>query len=281
MTVPLFNYHTHTKYCDGFSAPVLYVKEAQKHNFKYLGFSGHAPLLKDIEWVMTKQNAIYYCNDINNLKKNNNENFSVLLGMEADYAPGISSDFLSLKNLYHLDYIIGSIHLVLAPDKKNYWFIDGTEEIFNNGIKNFFNNDIIKAVTAYYNQVMEMISTQNFDIVGHIDKININNKNKFFNTDEQWYKKLVFETLDLIKPDGPIVEINMRGLYKNKYDKTFPEEWIIKECKKRKIRITISSDAHNPTEINLLFDNALAIIKECGYFEIWGIDNTKQFALKI
>ena len=91
----------------------------------------------------------------------------------------------------------------------------------------------------------------------------------------------MFEVLDLIKPDGPIVEVNMRGLYKNKSSETFPEKWIIKECVHRKIRLTVSSDAHKVEEVNMLLPYSYEILKECGCKELWAIDDKGQFPYNI
>ncbi len=267
MTAPFFNYHTHTKYCDGTSYPYEYVEQAIQKKFKYLGFSAHAPLNIKYDWTITKEKIKIYCNDINSIKNNNK--LQILLGLEADYAPYISYDFNFLKNIYNLDYIIGSVHLVLAPDKQNYWFIDSNEKNFIEGLSILFKNDIKKAVTTFYEQTSEMIINEKPDIIGHLDKIIMNNKERFFKTDEKWYRQLVMQTLDVIKPDGPIVELNVRGLYKKRINSSFPEIWIVKECKKRNIKMTVSSDAHMPSEISTLLAEGINILKYCGYDKIY------------
>ena len=69
------------------------------------------------------------------------------------------------------------------------WFIDGPDKNYVIGIENIFNNDIKKAVTNYYRQIQEMVITQKPDIIGHLDKIKMNNKARFFSEDEKWYKE--------------------------------------------------------------------------------------------
>jgi len=269
----LFNFHTHTHYCDGCDKPSAYAEIALENNFSSLGFSGHAPLFVDQGWTMTEENASSYCREVSDLKKIHAGKLNVLLGMEADYAPGLHTEFEILRRKFSLDYIIGSVHLVYSPEKNDYWFIDGPEENFISGLENIFENDIKSAVKAFFFQTVNMINSEKFDVIGHIDKIKMNNKGRYFSENDKWYNDLVLLTIEQLNYDGPIVEVNMRGLYKKKSPAAFPDLSIIKECRKRNIRMTISTDAHSPEELPLLFNDAVIILKEGGYKEVWALNH--------
>src|SRR5437762_14159596 len=87
-------------------------------------------------------------------------------------------------------------------------------------------------------------------IIGHLDKIKIQNReNKFFDESDVWYRGEVLKTLDAIRKCEAIVEVNTRGVYQGKSETTYPSPWILSECLKRNIPITISSDAHHPDDL--------------------------------
>jgi histidinol-phosphatase (PHP family) len=172
-----------------------------------------------------------------------------------DFIPGSSEDFASWRKMMNLDYAIGSVHLVKPENSDDLWFIDGPkQEIYDDGLNKFFDRVIKKAVRTYYHQVNRMIETQEFEIVGHVDKIKMHNQNRYFSEDESWYRDLLLETLGLIKEKELIVEVNTRGMYKKRSDQLFPDGLGLQYISENNIPVIISSDAHRPDELNLLFD---------------------------
>lgn len=262
----LFNFHTHTLYCDGSAEPEAYVKQAIALGFHSLGFSGHAPIPLKNEFSIKEEELPTYCDTIRKLSKKYKDQIHIFLALEIDYIPNITKNFQDFSESYKLDYTIGSVHLVANPENKQLWFIDGRKTAtYDNGLQQVFNGDIKTAVKAFYHQINQMIITQNPDIIGHLDKIKMNNKNRFFTQDEKWYKDLVNETITVIKEKGSIVEVNTRGLYKNRSDELFPSTLILKELHRLEIPVTISADAHKPEELHLLFHETATILKEIGF----------------
>ncbi|MBI9037809.1 MAG: histidinol-phosphatase HisJ [Bacteroidales bacterium] len=260
------NYHTHTKFCDGSDEPEAYVKEAIKLGFNSLGFSGHAPFPKENTFAIKDNDLENYCNNIEFLKNKYQNIIKVYIALEVDYIPEITEDFHNFYKKCNLDYIIGSVHLVLNPENKKLWFIDGPkEEIYDKGLEIAFNNNIRQAVKAYYYQINRMIETQEPDVIGHLDKIKMHNKNRFFSEDEKWYQNLISETLMLSKEKNCIIEVNTRGLYKKRCDSLFPGKQILKQIHSMKIPIVVNSDAHKPSELTLGFDQAIKELKSIGF----------------
>ena len=128
-----------------------------------------------------------------------------------------------------------------------------------------FHGDIRKAVTSYYHQINEMLESQRPEIVGHLDKIRMYNRNRYFSEDDGWYKDLVDETLRVIKETETVVEVNTRGLYKKRSDALFPGIEILKKIHALKIPVLISSDAHKPVELSYGFDGAKNVLLEIGF----------------
>jgi histidinol-phosphatase (PHP family) len=110
-----------------------------------------------------------------------------------------------------------------------------------------------------------MITDEKPDIIGHLDKIKMYNRDRYFLETDDWYISLVDETLDLAKKSGCVIEVNTRGIYKKRSDTFFPGPEILKKIKALKIPITLSSDAHKPSELSLYFPEAKKILKELGF----------------
>jgi histidinol-phosphatase (PHP family) len=203
--------------------------------------------------------------------------------MEMDYIPGMSENFSKTKSEYKLDYLIGSVHLVKPENNEELWFTDGPDyRTYDKGLNELFDSDIIKAVSRYYRQLNEMIESQQFDIIGHFDKIKMHNQDRFFKEDEPWYLALINETLDLLQDRDIIVEINTRGIYKQRSETTYPGLDILKQLKKLRIPVMVNSDAHKPHELDGEFEYGFSILKEAGINEVvyfkgngWGFEEIK------
>lgn len=265
-----FNLHTHSHFCDGKEAPEEFVKQAIELGFHTLGFSSHAPVPFENKFALKEDRLDEYFNTIRNLKKKYKTQIQLLLSLEIDYIPGITKDFSEFSKSGKLDYTIGGVHLIRNKEVDGLWFIDGPyQEKYDEGLKIVFNGHARKGVEVYYNQVLEMIATQKPDIIAHFDKIKMHNKNRFFSEEEGWYKDIVWKILKYIasKTDC-IIEVNTRGLYKKRCDTFFPGPEILEQIHHLNIPITLSSDAHNPEELDGYYPEALSLLKDIGFKEL-------------
>lgn len=262
------NYHTHTTYCDGKEEMKVFVQKAIDLQFDHLGFSSHAPILKENNFSIQKDEIPHYIADIEKYQKEFS-NIKLFKALECDFIPDLTYPFDYFKDTFHLDYLIGGIHLVKTPDQENVWFIDGSKQlIYDEGLAKFFQNNIKKAVTAFWEQTYEMIETQKFDIIAHIDKIKMHNQNRFFKEDEKWYRDLAEHAIDLIYKNNIIVEINSRGLYKKRCTDFYPSDFILKSVSQKNIPVVISSDAHKSEELALFYSEAKDKLKSFGIGEL-------------
>jgi histidinol-phosphatase (PHP family) len=259
------NFHMHSNYCDGKAEMIDYVQEAKSIGMLSIGFSSHAPVNFPCLWCMKAEKFGSYIQAIDALKASVAE-LEVYKGLEVDFIPGI----VSVDNFrQNVDYTIGSIHFVDRYPDGTPWEIDGTHVGFLDGLEKIFQNDIRKAVTRYFELTREMIETACPTIVGHLDKIKIQNPaQKFFSEDEDWYKKEIKKTIDLIAEKKVIVEVNTRGIYQKKSSTTYPSPWILELMHARKVPITISSDAHHPADIINQFPETAAMLMDIGYISI-------------
>ncbi len=247
------NYHTHTTYCDGKEEMILFVQKGIDLNFDHLGFSSHAPLKKENNFSIKEERISEYIEEIGSIQKQFSQ-IKLWKGLECDFIPNETKSFQFFKDKYHLDFIIGGVHLVSTGEDQPLWFIDGSkQQIYDDGLKNYFHNDIRKAVTAFWEQTFEMIETQKFDIIAHLDKIKMHNQDRFFTEKEPWYLDLVEKAIQLIYNKNIIVEINSRGLYKQRCKDFYPSDFVLQLISKKGIPMVISSDAHKSEELDLFY----------------------------
>ena len=260
------NHHTHTLYSDGHAEPEEYVKSALDSKVEILGFSEHSPLPFDNPFSFKREKKDEYLSLISLMKNRYSDRIRLYCAMECDYIPGISEPFIKTSEEYNLDYVIGSVHLVKSENADNLWFTDGPDyRTYDEGLYNLFGGDIHKAVKTYYDQVNEMILNENFEIIGHFDKIKMHNRNRFFLESEKWYTDLVNETINLIAEKELIVEVNTRGIYKKRSETTYPGLESLKILKEKNVRVMVNSDAHQPHELILAYENATDLLEASGY----------------
>jgi histidinol-phosphatase (PHP family) len=118
------------------------------------------------------------------------------------------------------------------------------------------------AIESYFIQTRDMISTPHIDIVGHIDKISMNTA-QYLNAPKYpaWYKETLYETLLCAKNHNVIVELNLRGLIKGKWYTSFIDEQFLPWCKELNIPMTVSTDAHHPSEVAQRYDFGIKLLK--------------------
>lgn len=254
---------------------------ALKKGMSHLGFSGHSPVPFPNHFAIAYDEVQPYCNEILRLKKEYADRISVSLGMEFDYIPIIMENLPQLAKNYGLEYYIAAVHMVANPDEfdpedenADLWFIDGSKiEAYDQGLQNIFHGDIRKGVRAFFEQSIAMVEKGKPDVIGHIDKIKMNNKERYFREDEKWYQDLFMQTLETVKQHDVICEINTRGIYRNRHPDFYPSLSSWKTLHEMKIPVTFSADAHQPEEVDALFDEVIEGLKNAGYREIRYFEN--------
>ena len=256
--------HTHNFFCDGKASIQQMVESAVNQGVTQIGISSHAPLKIPNKWSMSINDLENYRMEILLAGRKYREEIAVFLSLEIDYIPGFTYEFDFFRDKLKLDYTIGSIHLVKHPETNELWFIDGDKKTSIQNMQRVFNGDVRAALSAYFGQTREMIRTQKPDIIGHLDKA-VMNLGHLFDVEEVWYQEEITETLELVKKYNCIVEANTRGLYKGKWQDTFPSKSILTQCYHMGIPVVISSDAHRTTELLANYETARQILRGIGY----------------
>lgn len=237
-------------------------EQARLQNVFSLGFSSHGPLPFETPWSMKKKDFADYIGEIENLQSRF-KTMEIYKGLEGDFIPGVVTPNDFRKDL---DYTVGSIHFVEAlPDGKR-WEIDGPHHLFLEGYRHIFKGNIRDVVARYLELTREMIATSTPDILGHFDKIKIQNTDTtLFHESESWYRDEIMKTVNTISDAGIIVEVNTRGIYKKKSGTTYPSPWILEKLLEKNIPITLSSDAHHADDLIKQFEETAVILLRIGF----------------
>ena len=269
----LSNLHTHTFYCDGNNSAEDYIKKAVQLGFISIGFSGHSYIPGKIgeDWCMSEEGTLEYINELKNLREKYKNDIEVYIGLETDYYSGYKQD---IKEKLPLDYIIGSVHLIKHELTGEYYSIDSSPEITEEGIRVF--GGIKNYIKKYYETLLKMISEQKPDIIGHIDLVKkFNSDNKYFNENDLWYIEIINETLEKIKDSRSIIEINTGAMSRGWTDFPYPSQFILKLILEKNIPVTLNSDVHSVENIDYYFDESMAVIKETGFKKIKILKDSK------
>ncbi len=261
------NFHTHSVFCDGKDLPEEIVKKAIEKKFDILGFSSHSMFPFGADWHISPYKFKEYTQEIQRLKNLYKNEIQILLGFEVDFLLPISFPKKEIYQDFSPDYLIGSVHY-LTTDKG--WFtVDGPVQELEYGLNKLFNCDAKKLVQEYFFQQRQMLSSCDFDILGHPDVIRKRNGIlHFFDETESWYKTEIEETAKSIAQSGVIVEINTGGIARGAINDTYPSLDFLKALNKYDVPITICSDAHSVQDLDCAFDFAKKQAVKAGYQEI-------------
>ena len=179
------------------------------------------------------------------------------------------------KVTYMADYdvIIGSVHLVKYKDlTKAYSGIDFSK---------LDDETVAEYLDAYFDDMLTMIKSCDFDILAHLTCPLRYIKGKFKkDVDMSRYDEKINKILKLIIKKGIALEVNTSSY--GMLGDFMPDIDILKKYRDmRGYLITIGSDAHTANDASKYFDIALQAIKEAGFENIFYYKNRKPYQISI
>ena len=242
------NLHTHSTYCDGKNSIEEMVRAAIAKGYDILGFSSHmaSPVKYDCEVEPAKY--MDYVREVRTAARKYADKIHVFCGVEADFIPGVTTpDYARYADL-KLDYIIGSVHYVLAPDGALV-SVDNTPEILREGIKAHFNNDARAYVEAYFRQQTDMLK-YDFDVVGHPDLVRkFNEKFPYFDEQADWYLKCRRDFAAELARSKKLTEVNTGGIARGWLTTPYPSPDFQTELEALGVPMIHSLDAHSAEQL--------------------------------
>ena len=232
----LYNYHTHTTYCDGKNTAEEMVQKAIELGLSEIGFSGHSYTEFDLEPCMTREGTESYKKEIKALKEKYKGKIKILLGIEYDYQ--------SAEPIDDYDYILGSVHYILKNGE--YLCVDYSRDLQIDAVNRIYNGDFYEYIEDYYSLVSDLYNKTKCDIIGHFDLITkFNSDGSLFDVNHPRYIAAWKSAADAVLKAPAAVEINTGGIARGYLKNPYPAEEIIDYFKQNGKKLIFSSDCHN------------------------------------
>lgn len=259
----MYNFHTHTQFCDGRSTMADIARAAVEGGFGHIGFTPHGPVGIPSPCNMSADDVERYFAEVDRLNVLWEGRCRFYRGMEIDYLGPACNAADAYFSALGLDYSISSVHFI--PSQSGMLIdIDGRYERFARNMHDHFGGDLRYVVETFYNRSMEMIERGGFDILGHFDKIW---QNASYHCpgieDEPWYRSLVDEYIDRIISSGVTVEINTKA--RGEHGRFFPGERYWPRLIAAGVRLLVNSDAHYADRLTAGRDEAFTLLNCAGY----------------
>jgi histidinol-phosphatase (PHP family) len=256
------DYHIHTSFSDGRSAPEDYIAPAIAAGLSEIGFSEHLSLFKEKQdGCMNPANTASYIDYINKLKKNVND-IQIKTGLEIDFIPGKEKDIEIFLSDLKLDYRIGSVHYL-------------GEKTVDIGPEFYEGKNIDLLYESYFDHVIAAASSGLFDIIGHCDLIRIYGFKPITNP-EPFYRKLA----KTLKQNDVVFELNTNGRNRPLAD-FYPDRRFLHIFREENIPVCVNSDAHMPIRIGQYFDEAYELLRYTGFTEMAVFSSRKRRMMSI
>jgi histidinol-phosphatase (PHP family) len=243
------DYHLHSCYSDGRSAPEDYIAPAIAAGLSEIGFSEHLTLFRDLEnWNMNPVNIPPYISHIKNLR-DNIKNIKIKTGLEVDFFAGKEEEIRSYLSSLPLDYVIGSVHYL-------------GEKTVDVGPEFYEGKSIDRLFESYFDSVSAATASGLFDIIGHCDLIRIYGF-KPSSDQEPLYRKLA----ETMKTHNVAFEVNTNGRNRPLAD-FYPDRRFLHIFREENIPVCVNSDAHMPSRVGQYFDEAYELLRYVGFTEM-------------
>ena len=239
------------------------IERAISLGFDSLGFSGHAPTEQDTSWETRKSRVEDYIREVTALKEEYRGKINVFIGFELDlYSKG-------LVDTSGLDYAIGSVHMA---KKDGTWYdFDHCYEEARHSIDTLFGGDPIAYTKSYYENLVTMARTVDFDIVGHFDVVTkFSEKHpELIPTESREYRGIALEALSAIREKKEIFEVNTGAISRGHRTTPYPAPFILDEMRELGCKLVLTSDCHAADGIDCAFAETREYIKAHGFDELY------------
>lgn len=169
---------------------------------------------------------------------------------------------------YDFEFIIGSCHMVKGWE--DFYYLDYKEI------------DPYHVLQLYFNELLEMAQWGKFDILGHLTyPLRYISGDFGIKIDMSRYKSIIGEIFRTLIKNNMGIEVNTSGL-RQKIGVPLPDEPYLQMYRKLGGEIiTVGSDAHRTADLGKGVAESIAMIKRCGFENIYYFDHRKPIAVKI
>ena len=244
------DYHVHTTFSDGTGSVADCIEQAISVGLTEMGIADHVSPAQPSPWVMPTipyARLDDYVAEVRDVASRYDE-ITVLLGIEADYAPQHESQLRALLDAWPFDYVIGGVHAVDGFD-----FDDPTTRHDPRW------SDADALFAAYYRTVRQAAQFGGFDIIAHLDYIGL-----WGHTPSPAVSEAIDAALDAIAASGAAIELNT-DRFSDPAGVMYPSDDLLRAAAGRDMPLVISSDAHAAEHVGQLWDEALDRVVRAGF----------------
>ena len=253
------NLHVHTTFCDGQGTPAQMADAAFEAGCGAIGFSAHAPLEGE-DWAMAEHSVEEYRRQVLCQRRRYAGRMEVYLGLEQDvFSPPPKGTW---------DYLIGSVHGVLAGGKVHW--VDESESAFHALVEEHFGGDVLALAREYYRLEAQVVQRTGCQIVGHFDLLTkFNEGDRLFDTACSAYRRLALEALEAVLEQDVLFEVNTGAMSRGCRKTPYPAPFLLQAICSKGGRIVLTGDSHSPSSIVFGYGQALEVIRACGFSSAW------------
>lgn len=259
----LADYHTHTPLCrHAEGEPEAYLDRALACGLAEYGISDHAPQRPEPfdDWRMDEAELPQYFEWIARARRHAGEGLPVRAGLECDWLPGCEEWIAHLAAVYDWDYLIGSIHYL--GDR---WDFDNPK-----WLGRWAEVDVEQVWTDYWKEYRRMAASGLFDFLGHPDLIK-----KFGYRPSGDLRRFYDPVIATIAEADGAIELNTAGFHKP-CGEQYPSAEFLALAAEAGIPLTLSSDAHHPSEVARDFEHGLRLIRAAGFTRLCRFEQRKR-----
>jgi histidinol-phosphatase (PHP family) len=246
----LIDYHMHTELTDGTGRPVEYARVAVERGLTEIGCSDHAPLPgdPDTNWTLRKAELETYVGWVREAQQAV-PRLPIKLGLEVDYLRGCAGWVRELAGMYPWDFFLGSVHSI------GDWPIDLTAKAWEG-------QDVDQRWREYFDLWKQAARSGLYDSLAHPDL-----PKKFNYRPTRDFTAVYEDALQAVAEAEVAIEVSTAGLRKPCRE-MYPSRQFLAIARRQGIPVTLGSDAHLPQDTGADFDQAVALLRACGYDRI-------------
>lgn len=258
------NLHAHCTFDDGRNTPEEMVRASLEAGLGSVGLSLHSPLPFESAWAAAQEAVPAFLKEMRRLRK-------AYAGKIGVYA-GIEWDVLSPEeDLPLFDYVIGSVHHLPVGDR--YPTVDDSEQTTAAFLERHFARDADAAAGMYYGELEKVALEPETDIVGHFDLLTkFNERRCFFDEESPAYRRAALRAMEALVAAGKIFEVNTGAISRGYRSTPYPSRAMLCALAGMGGRVILSADAHDVRSVATHFEQAEALIRACGFREIWQLE---------
>jgi histidinol-phosphatase (PHP family) len=244
------DYHVHTTFSDGAGSVAECIEQAIAVGLPEIGIADHVSAVQPSPWPMPTISFTQlerYVEEVQGAASRYHE-ITVLLGIEADYAPQHEVQLRELLDAWPFDYVIGGVHTVDGFD-----FDDPALRHDPRW------SDADALVAAYYAAVRQAAEFGSFDVIAHLDYIGL-----WGHAPGPAVGDVIGSSLDAIAASGAALELNT-DRFSDPAGVMYPSDELLRAVGARGTPLVISSDAHAAEDVGQLWNEAMERAVRAGF----------------